>query len=415
MRGGWLLVVAMVLWAVPGLAALLPEQVLVVANRSVPASVALADAYMKARGIPEGNLFLAWLPDKENIPRDLYDSRVRDPLREFFATKVHRPIRCLVTMYGMPLSVSGPQLNFETQQQVKALEARIKDLDAQAKAQKGEAQARLTKEYHAARAELDKVAKRGVHTELAALDSELSLLLAGDYPLEGWQPNPLFIANQRGGKPLAIKADRVLLVSRLDAPTPEIARRMLADSLATEAEGLQGKAYFDARWHMPEDPKAVKDGYGFYDLSIHLAAKRVQDSGLMPVVLDEQQTLFQPGSAPDAALYCGWYSLSQYVPAFTWKRGAVGYHIASGELGSLRNKNNQWCQRMLEDGVAATLGPVSEPYVQAFPIPEAFFALLTSGKYTLAESYFLTLPWLSWQMALLGDPLYNPFLHRAGK
>jgi uncharacterized protein (TIGR03790 family) len=64
---------------------------------------------------------------------------------------------------------------------------------------------------------------------------------------------------------------------------------------------------------------------------------------------------------------------------------------------------------MLEEGVAATLGPVGEPYVQAFPVPEAFFAFLLGGDYTLAEAYFLANPYWSWKMVLIGDPLYRPY------
>jgi len=120
--------------------------------------------------------------------------------------------------------------------------------------------------------------------------------------------------------------------------------------------------------------------------------------------------LFQPGDCPDAALYSGWYSCKNYIDAFEWQPGAVGYHIASDECTTLKNeKSRVWCKMMLEDGVAATLGPTSEPYLQAFPPPEVFFGLLIDGYYTLAESYILSLPYLSWQMVLVGDPLYSPF------
>jgi uncharacterized protein (TIGR03790 family) len=64
---------------------------------------------------------------------------------------------------------------------------------------------------------------------------------------------------------------------------------------------------------------------------------------------------------------------------------------------------------MLEKGVAATLGPVSEPYVNAFPLPELFFGLLVDGNLTLAECYLISIPYLSWKMVLVGDPLYQPF------
>jgi len=186
-------------------------------------------------------------------------------------------------------------------------------------------------------------------------------------------------------------------------------RRIIDDSLATEAKGLQGIAYLDARWPRP-DPRKQHESYALYDNSLHLAAERINSAHLMPVVLNDKAVLFQPGEAPQAALYAGWYSLGRYVDAFEWVQGAVGYHIASSECMTLRAGSSQvWCKRLLEDGVSATLGPVAEPYVQAFPIPEAFFAFLVDGYYALAEAYFLSLPYLSWQMVLVGDPLYRPF------
>jgi hypothetical protein len=64
---------------------------------------------------------------------------------------------------------------------------------------------------------------------------------------------------------------------------------------------------------------------------------------------------------------------------------------------------------MLEEGVAATIGPVGEPYVQSFPLPEIFFKYLTEGQLSLAECYILSVPYLSWKQVLVGDPLYRPF------
>jgi uncharacterized protein (TIGR03790 family) len=130
----------------------------------------------------------------------------------------------------------------------------------------------------------------------------------------------------------------------------------------------------------------------------------------MQVVLDKKPAVFPPGSCPNAALYCGWYSLANYVPAFKWNKGAVGYHVASSEATSLKQPgSNVWCKRMLEEGVAATLGPVTEPYLFSFPLPDLFFPLLMTGKVTLLEVYFLTVPQVSWMQILIGDPLYQPF------
>jgi hypothetical protein len=84
--------------------------------------------------------------------------------------------------------------------------------------------------------------------------------------------------------------------------------------------------------------------------------------------------------------------------------------VASSEATTLRKPGSQvWCKRLLEEGVAATLGPVGEPYLRAFPLPDDFFPLLMTGKLSLLEVYYHSVPHLSWQMILIGDPLYTPF------
>ena len=88
----------------------------------------------------------------------------------------------------------------------------------------------------------------------------------------------------------------------------------------------------------------------------------------------------------------------------------MAYHLASSEATTLREPGSQaWCKRMIEDGVAATIGPVYEPYLMSFPRPEQFFGVLLKGDLTLVEAYYKTLPFNSWMMTLIGDPLYRPF------
>ena len=83
------------------------------------------------------------------------------------------------------------------------------------------------------------------------------------------------------------------------------------------------------------------------------------------------------------------------MDAFEWAKGAVAYHVASAECVTLKKKNSQaWCKVMLEKGVATTLGPVGEPYLQSFPRPDIFFGLLFDG-HSLAESYMKSNPYLS--------------------
>ncbi|MCP4375702.1 MAG: TIGR03790 family protein [bacterium] len=242
----------------------------------------------------------------------------------------------------------------------------------------------------------------------ASLDSELALLWKGNYKTEGSLTNPLHwkirkIAPERG-------KGKTLMTARIDAPSVALSRRIITDSIATEKVGLKGVLYIDSGL-TPRFAKAKNNaGYRAYDARLKALHSFVTKNTRMKVVLDTSSGLFAPGKCPDAALYAGWYSLRRYIPAFTWNRGAVGWHTASFEAADLRNpKSRQWCPQMLTNGVAATSGAVDEPLLMAFPAPEEFYPLLMTGKYTLAECYWLTTPRVSWQMTLIADPLYNPF------
>ncbi len=386
--------------------ALQPGEVVVIANRFVEESVDLARYYMNQRGIPPENLIRIDTTDKERCSREDYDKEIAEPVRKFLRYKKRKDIRCLVTVYGVPLKVEPVAMTGAEKKQYRSLKKQkdqvwraLKNAEESKGSQVKVLQGQLKK----VEGSLRTLSKKG---QLAAVDSELTLVLNDSYPLEGMIANPFFVGNQQ--KALSIDKNQVLLVSRLDGPTVAIVRRVVDDSLAVEKQGLQGTAYFDARWS--KSAKSHLTGYAYYDQSLHLAAERVESSLGLPVVVNDQAALFQTGEAPGAALYCGWYSLSRYVDAFDWQRGAVGYHIASGECGTLRSGSSRaWCKKMLEDGVAVTIGPVAEPYAQAFPVPEIFFHYLADGYYSLAEAYFLSMPYLSWRMVLVGDPLYRPF------
>jgi uncharacterized protein (TIGR03790 family) len=241
---------------------------------------------------------------------------------------------------------------------------------------------------------------------MAAVDSELTLLIAGPYQKMGWLPNPFYLGFKRLRFINAVRA-KTVMVCRLDGPTPAIARRLVDDALAVEKTGLTGIFYIDARGL---GGKAVVGNYTWYDHHLLHLYDLVKKYSHMKVVLNKKPSVFPPGTCPDAALYSGWYSLAKYVPAFTWNRGSVGYHVASSEATTLKHPGSQvWCKRMLEEGVAATLGPVSEPYLASFPLPDQFFPLLMTGKLTLLQVYFATVPQVSWMQILIGDPLYRPF------
>ena len=382
------------------------------ANKMVGHSVELAEYYMVKRHIPKENLVVLRTSAEEECTRKEYNDQIAHPLRIFLDKNdpEGKKYHCLALMFGLPLRINAPKMTAEEEKglaeikkQHEAVLQQIKDVellkDQELLKILRESEKRLKQQINLSNKTL----------QVASVDSEIALVREETYPLNGWLPNKLFLWNQKN--PPKNLLQKVILVSRLDGPTSKSVRRLIDDSLETEKEGLKGVAYFDARW--PDPGNKQLSGYAFYDRAVHQAARLIEKSGRMPVVLDSKERLFQSGECPNAALYCGWYNLGNYIDAFTWTKGSVGYHIASAECVTLKNKESRvWCKMMLEKGVAATLGPVAEPYVEAFPPPDLFFGLLLDGRWTLAETYALSNPFWSWQMVLIGDPLYRPFSNK---
>jgi len=381
--------------------ALDPNEILVVANSNSPASMRLARYYCQARGLPRGYVVPVALGGRlrNAMNRDEYEKRLAQPLRRLFLTRMDLThIKCLVTTYGVPYSV-GPREAMagqeERQTKLRELMQKVDEEIAQLEADGQTDSVEVAKRKRAKmmiQMDADRIEGRETH---ASVDSELSLVLSSGYELYRWQPNLL-----RSQAPQAV---RTLMVCRLDGPTEEIAQGLIDKAIAAEANGLTGTAYFDSRGIFK------KDAYGQYDQSLRDLALLTQLRTTLPVKEERTAELFQPGTCPQAALYCGWYSLKKYVDAFEFVPGAVGFHIASFEAVSLRDiDSTQWCPALLRKGITATLGAVAEPYLHSFPEPKAFFSELFEGK-CLVEAFYQAKPFNSWQLVLIGDPLYRPF------
>lgn len=394
--------------------ALAPKELLIIANTATSESTSLARYYMKRRAVPDENLLQVNTSKREDLSREDYDKEIALPVRNYLSK--HDPegkkFSCIVLMYGIPLRILPTPMTGEEKTRLAKLRKRSGEVEKRRKTL-GKGDEQQDKELREEEGRLQRqIQETDKSQDGASVDSELALVMEKQYKLRGWLANRLFLGFR--GKKVDDMPQRVILVSRLDGPKEAVVRRIIDDSIEAERDGLKGTAYFDARW--PEKGDKDLSAYALYDRAIHNTARILQKSNIMPVVLDEREELFQPGKAPDAALYCGWYSLAKYVDAFTWSKGAVGFHVASAECTTLKNPSSTvWCKAMLEKGIAATVGPVAEPYLQSFPQPEIFFGCIIDGRFTLAECYALSNPFLSWQMVLIGDPLYRPFSRKPRK
>lgn len=247
---------------------------------------------------------------------------------------------------------------------------------------------------------------------VSAFDNELAMLWWDWYSHVKWQNN--FLHYRARAEGIARRVPPMMMVCRLDAPTPDIVRdSIILGSLKAEKDGLKGKFVVDRRG-LPANSvtkEGKPDGYGPFDQTLAALANLVRDRTDLPLTLDDREAVIPiTAGIDDVALYCGWYSVRRYVRAFKFNPGAVGYHIASFEMVSLHGAREAgWTSNLLRDGVASTMGPVAEPYLHAFPLPDEFFPVLLTGKLMLAETYWSTNPLASWMMCLIGDPLYNPF------
>ena len=494
--------------------ALEPNEILIVANSDVNASQLIADYYCLRRRVPKENVLTLPLGDltSDTISRGDYNRKLAGPIRETLNSDTFSgKIKCLLTVYGVPIKVAGAgpmkgkeaQLQSlqiikkqkgrelsETVEQVqllgraelltekrkdKSVKSLLKELgeitetalkrigyvrvDSEQKKQyeqwldfygrlygqraaqrktrnnlnlnfsiRGEDK-NILNEYMQLleRAEQnkwgveEKLSKgfyeilqkvRGLVAVLeilnadigringketnASLDSELSMVLFDNYDLYRWRHNEL--------KDLFLRLNtKTIMVCRLDGPGAAIAKKLIDKAINAETNGLKGTAYFDSRGKTDKE----RFSFGYYDRSIIAAATMVERRTSLVVVQEKTSALFGPGQCPQTALYCGWYSLKKYIDAFDFVEGAVGFHIASFEAMDLRDSlSGQWCPAMLTDGITATLGPVAEPYLHSFPEPKLFFEELLNGR-CLVEAFYRTKPFNSWQMVLIGDPLYK--------
>ena len=386
-------------------AALEPNEILVIVNKDISASEELGQYYCQRRNIPKENILALPLGKNlaDSISRDDYNKNIAEPVQKRLADQIPgQPIRCLLTTYGVPYKVGPRGPLKEKQEQLKQLETTAGQYEKQLRdSQAADVNARIRKELGRVKVEIDWISGR--ETE-ASVDNELSMVLSDPYEFYRWQPNQW---NRHSGYTGSLIL--TVMVSRLDGPSLQIARGLVDKAISAEKTGLHGFAYIDSRG-IPDDKQP--GSFGSFDQKLRNLAVLLRFRTTLQVREERTDKLFEPQSCPQTAIYCGWYSLKKYVDSFDFVDGAIGAHIASFEAIDLRDPNStEWCPSMLIHGVTATFGPVAEPYLNAFPNPEEFFLELIDGK-CLVEAFYRAQPFCSWQMMLIGDPLYTPFARK---
>ncbi len=349
-------------------AVITPDRVLVLANTRSQTSREMASFYLRVRHIPQGNLCLLPLPLKEEITRPVYLKRIERPLARFLAKHhLEDQILAIVIMPGIPHKISG------------------------------------------------RVARDG---DAASVDSELTLLyrkmIYGPYRLAGWLRNPFFAVP----KEVPFEHDRfdIYLVTRIAAYTPKEAKELIKRALLAEKTNPPYTIVLDAK----DGPVRPGDNW------IHAAYLRLKDRPHLRLI-----TSFDPAfisSGERVIGYCSWGSNDPNYPPdrrlyFHFLPGAIGVTYVSTSARTFKEPPLGWevgpwkehwrffagspqslIADLIRQGITGISGNVYEPYLGASARPYILFPAYLQGD-TLAEAYYRSLAFLSWQTVVIGDPL----------
>ncbi len=367
------------------------EAVVVVYNSRLPESKEVARHYAERRKVPAQQVIGFDLPTGETMSRAEYRNDLEKPLLKFLESKglfsfradfnstkstddgpnwklKEAKIRYTVLCYGVPLKISRDNGLIEPGAEKLKPELRRNE---------------------------------------AAVDSELATLPLNDPKrlLAGPAVNPFYgTTNAATLHP----TNGILMVARIDGPSAAIARGLVDKAMAAETNGLWGRTYFDLR--------GVTNEYKLGDDWIRNAANVCAHFGFDVIVDDKPETFSTDFPMSQIALYAGWYDATVSgpfaKPSVEWMPGAIGYHLHSFSAASVRSTNQNWVGPMLASGVTATMGAVDEPYLMGTPDVGTFFARLMFFGFSFGEAAYASQGGLSWQITVVGDPLYRPFARK---
>ncbi|HLN02836.1 MAG TPA: TIGR03790 family protein [Bryobacteraceae bacterium] len=337
------------------------ENVLVVVNQSSNVSRHIGEYYIHKRQIPLANLCRIKTTAAEEISRAIYDAEIeRSVARCLQSHELAEKILYIATTLGVPLKIKG--------------------------------------------------AGEGMATEAASVDSELTLLYTklkgAPVDLAGPLPNPFY--RQMKAR-FQHRQFPIYLVTRLAGyDFPDVAA-IIDRSLQARN---RGKFVFDLK---------ASDHDGGNDWLQEAARALPKDR----VVLEDTSRVLY--SQREVIGYASWgsndHDRNQRMLGFSWLPGAIATEFVSTDGRTFARPPDGWNITTWEDrahffagspqtltadyiheGATGCSGHVYEPYLAATPHPQYLFPAYFNGR-NLAESYYLSIPSLSWQNIVVGDPL----------
>ncbi len=340
------------------------ENVLLVLNEASPISMDIGLYYAQKRGISQSNLLRIKMVTQEEISRKDFERQINAPIANWLQQNFAQDrILYIVLTKGIPIRVAGTS---------------------------------------------------GTHGTVASVDSELTLLyrkMVGgqDIPVAGTVKNPYFLGDApiAQAKQFSHATHDIYLVSRLDGYNSADVRALIDRGSAPSKDG---KILLDARG----EPGTKGD------IWLRQAANLLNGMGFSGRVILDTSAKVLTGIKQ----VLGYYSWGSNDPAIRIRH--FGFEFVPGALAGMfvssdgrTFQESEWkigdsgypqslAADLIHDGVTGIAAHVAEPFLEATIRPDILFPSYLSG-FNLIESYYLSMPYLSWQTIVVGDPLCAPF------
>ena len=376
-----------VAWAVPG-----PDSVAVIANKNVKESVALAQAYMKARQIPDNQLCLLDTQDKITISSDEYQKKFLAPFEQCLKKGgVTNRIESVLLIRGVPLKVAVKSSTGTHNASLAATLGMWKSTMAN-----GKLAITVSPGY--------KYPGRGFLA--ASWSNAFRVQFVGSSAFRaGWSGRAFrryVDANKR------IRSEQYtlkpLLVTMLHGRSYKDAGLLIKSAIDAEKQGgAKGRFLL---------MKGRDSARGVLDREYPTVSRALKAKGFT----DVQEVPFKTDltGLKLAAFFTGTATLGKTIEGNTFLPGSLVDNLTS--FGAHPNNFKPTGQsqvsiaRWVTKGVAGVHGTTDEPLNNCFPSRQLLLDYVDGS--TLAEAFFRRMPYVYWRNLVLGDPMAAPYALR---
>ena len=341
--------------------------VLVVVNASQADSIRVGEYYATARSVPAKNVVRINAGTSESVSREQYERTIEQPISAWLARhSLQDQVLYLVLTKGVPLKILGTTGRDGTSSSV---DSELTLLYRRLVGTRTAVMGRIENPYYLGEGAVSEA------KPFTRFFADIYLVTR----LDGYTVDDVIGLIDRGRKP---SRDGKVVLDQSGAAGDRIADRWLRET-AERLQTVPGERALLERTAAPASTSQPVLGYFSWGSNDEATVKR--RLGLP----------FANGAL--AGLFVSTDGRTFVEPKADWVPGARRGTDTDSLAGDL-----------IREGVTGLVANVAEPYLDAMTRPQILFPAYFAG-FNLAESFYLSMPFLGWQGVVIGDPLCAPF------